>query len=436
MEYVSRRPAGPLAGEVAVPGDKSLSHRAVLFSAMSAGTSLLGGVLDSADVRSTIDAVAALGAEVSTDRTSEGSVGLTVRGWGASGPRTPAGPIDCGNSGTTARLLLGVLAGWDVEVMLVGDESLSSRPMRRVTDPLSLMGAVFVSATGTLPVTVRGGGLVPLEYVTPVASAQVKTAILLAGLRAAGRTLVREPAASRDHTERMLPLFGVPVGREPARFEAWVDGPVVPRAAQVQVPGDPSSAAFLVGAALLVPGSRVSVTGVALNPTRIGFLHVLERMGADLSIEPGVSLGAEPVGTIHVRYTPELRSTVVPASEVPALVDEVPLLALLASQASGTTRFEQVGELRVKESDRLGAVLEALAALGVTARAEGDDLLVQGPSRLRGAALDSRSDHRLAMVWTLAGLAAEGPVTVRGFEAIDVSYPGFARDLEELDGRA
>ncbi len=435
MEYISSKPDGPLIGEVRVPGDKSLSHRAVLFAAMAEGRSRLRGVLDSDDVRSTLGAVEALGAGVTAHRTDDGALDVRVEGWGAPGPSTPSAPLDCGNSGTTARLLLGVLAGWDVEATLVGDASLSKRPMPRVTDPLTLMGARFVSETGTLPVTVHGGGLIPVEYVTPVASAQVKTALLLAGTRASGRTLVREPAASRDHTERMLPAFGVPVGRDVARLVAWVDGPVVPSAAEIRVPGDPSSAAFMVAAALLVPESRVAVTGVALNPTRIGFLGVLERMGADVTIEPEPALGAEPVGTIHVRHTPGLRSTVVSATEIPALVDEVPVLALLASQAEGETRFEEVGELRVKESDRLGAVIEALNALGGEAREEGDDLVVVGRSPLAGTLLHSRSDHRLAMVWALAGLVTEGPVTVGGFEAIDVSYPGFTHDLEALRAR-
>jgi len=432
MEYVSSRPYGPLVGEVSVPGDKSLSHRCVLFAAMAEGTSHLRNVLNSEDVHSTIEAVRALGSTVEEDLRADGALDLTVTGWGERGPRTPSGPIDCGNSGTTARLLLGVLAGWDIRVTLTGDESLSRRPMDRVTGPLALMGASFESASGTLPVTVHGGTLSRIEYDTPVASAQVKTAVLLAGLRAPGRTLVREPAASRDHTERLLPAFGIDVGRESAAREAWVEGPAVPHSADVRVPGDPSSAAFMVAAGLLVPGSRLTVRDVGLNPTRIAFLDVLERMGADIAISPEPDAGAEPVGSIHVAHTPELTATVVRHEQVPALVDEIPVLALVATLAHGTTRFEGVGELRVKESDRLTAVIEALTALGGSARAEGDDLLVTGPGVLGGGVLDSRADHRLAMVWALAGLAASAPVTVTGFEAVNVSYPGFAADLAGL----
>lgn len=433
-EYVSSRPAGPLTGSISVPGDKSLSHRAVLFAALAEGMSRLSGVLESADVRSTIEAVRALGAHIEVVDSRHGAMDLSVTGWGPSGPVQPDTPLDCGNSGTTARLLLGVLAGWAIETTLVGDASLSKRPMERVTRPLERMGASFETDDGRLPVTVRGGSLTALVYESPVASAQVKTAVLLAGTRADGRTLVREPAPSRDHTERLLPVFGVPVGRDPGRREAWLDGPVSLHAADVRVPGDPSSAAFLVAAGLLVPGSRIVIPDVCLNPTRIAFLDVLERMGARIDIRPGIPAGDEPVGEVQVVFTPELMPTTVHAAEVPGLVDEIPVLALLATQARGQTRFESVGELRVKESDRLAAVVEALTILGAQASTEGDDLIVEGPSVLRGAVLDSRGDHRLAMVWSLAGLIAAEPVIVTGFEAVDVSYPGFARDLGRLRG--
>jgi 3-phosphoshikimate 1-carboxyvinyltransferase len=432
VEYVSARPGSPLRGEVAVPGDKSLSHRAVLFAATATGTSRLEGVLDSEDVRSTIAAVRALGAGIDLEERTDGSLSVSVTGWGEQGPRDPGEPIDCGNSGTTARLLLGLLAGWDVQVTLTGDASLSKRPMGRVIDPLTTMGASFESAGGTLPLTVRGGDLSAIEYASPIASAQVKTAILLAGLRADGRTTVREPARSRDHTEMLLPAFGVPVGRDLASCAAWVDGPARLRAADVAVPGDPSSAAFIVAAGLLVPGSRLTITGVGLNPTRIAFLDVLERMGAEVTLQPTTPAGAEPVGSIHVRHTDDLRATVVHGAEVPGLVDEIPVLALLATQAHGTTRFEDVGELRVKESDRLAAIIDGLTILGASACAEGDTLVVEGGARLKGGGLRSMGDHRLAMTWALAGLAAASPVNVGGFEAVHVSYPGFVADLTAL----
>lgn len=416
-----------------MPGDKSLSHRAILFSALAEGVSHVEGVLDSDDVRATISAVSALGAEVDLRPAADGSLFGTVRGWGAAGPRQPEQPIDCGNSGTTARLLMGVLAGWPVTVTLVGDESLSRRPMLRVTEPLTEMGARFETTEGTLPVVVHGAAaLRPFSFDSPVASAQVKTAILLAGLRARGGVRVAEPAASRDHTERLLPAFGVPVNLDSARHAASLCGPVVPTATDVTVPGDPSSAAFIAAAALLVPGSAVELPGVSLNPTRTGFLAVLGRMGADLDLVPAASMGAEPVGRIRVRHTPHLVATSVTPAEVPSLVDEVPVLALIASQAAGTTRFDGVSELRVKESDRLSAVAAGLTALGVTVRTGQDWLEVDGPVRLQAATLGSLGDHRLAMSWALAGLAASGPVTVKRFEAVEVSYPRFASDLGDL----
>jgi len=421
---------------VRVPGDKSLSHRAVLFAALAEGESGLEGVLDSADVRSTMEAVRALGARVDlleagmTEAPS--GLALRVRGWGASGPRVPAGPIDCGNSGTTARLLMGVLAGWPITVDLVGDESLSKRPMLRVTEPLSLMGARFATNNGRLPVSISGGSLEPLTYDSPVASAQVKTAILLAGLRASGRTLVREPAASRDHTERLLPAFGVPVGRNPAERSAWVDGPASLRATDLVVPADPSSSAFLVAAALLVPGSRVQLPGVSLNETRVGFLRVLERMRAGVRIDGWPSHGSEPVGELVVAHAPALVGTTITGDEVPSLIDEIPVLAVVATQATGTTRFEHVRELRVKESDRLAAIVEGLTALGAQARGGEDWLEVRGPTPLKSTFLDSLGDHRLGMSWFVAGLVADGPVSIDRFEAVDVSYPGFARDIGGL----
>lgn len=425
---------GPLSGTVAVPGDKSLSHRAVLFAALAEGTSRVSGVLDSADVRATIGAVTALGAKMELRADAGGELAGSVTGWGATGPTKPTGPVDCGNSGTTARLLMGVLAGWPLEATLTGDESLSKRPMKRVTEPLSAMGARFETAAGgTLPVTVHGTeALRPFSYASPVASAQVKTALLLAGLRAHGGVKVTEPALSRDHTERLLPAFGVTVASDPATLSASLCGPQVPQATDVTVPRDPSSAAFIVAAALLVPGSEVRLPGVSLNPTRIGFLRVLERMGADIELSPAPSAGSEPVGTIVARYTGALGSTIVTPDEIPSLVDEVPVLALVAARARGTTRFAGVGELRVKESDRLAAVHEGLEALGVRARSGEDWLEVEGSTTFSGATLDSLGDHRLAMCWALAGLAGSEPVTVTRFEAIDVSYPAFAEHLAAL----
>jgi len=424
--------AGPLIGTVRVPGDKSISHRSVLFAAMASGVSHLSGVLDSADVRSTIGAVTALGATVVLDAQMHDGLSLTVTGWDDRGPTAPDAPIDCGNSGTTCRLLMGVLAGFPITVTLDGDASLRRRPMRRVADPLEVMGAHIDMKDGRLPLTITGGGLRGIAYDSPVASAQVKTAVLLAGLRAEGRTTVNEPQLSRDHTELLLPAFGVPVTCDAPTVTCGVNGPRSLTATDVEVPADPSSAAFLVGAAAMVPGSQVTLPWVALNRTRMGFATVLRRMGADISIAEGLPVGSEPVGTITARYRAGLTATVVRADEAPSLIDEIPLLAVVATAAQGTTRFEGVGELRVKETDRLASICEQLAILGAVTRSGEDWLEVDGPAQLHGGVVDSLGDHRLAMSWAVASLRASGPVDIEDFDAVAVSYPQFADDLQGL----
>lgn len=425
----------PLRGSAHVPGDKSISHRAVLFSAMAEGTSRLSGVLDSADVRSSIGAVTALGAEVSLEKQPDGSLAGGVTGWGAAGPKQPAGPIDCGNSGTTVRLLMGILAPWNLRVELTGDSSLQRRPMRRITAPLMKMGAQFEPAgRETLPITVCGtSGLRPITYDAPMASAQLKTAILLAGMYAEGTTTVNEPAPSRNHTELMLPEYGV--ATTAGERTASVTGPAHPKASEVRVPGDPSSAAFLVCAALMRPGSAIQVEDVSLNTARIGFTRTLERMGADVSIRRTGAAGKEPFGIIEARYTEGLRGCEVPAEKIASIVDEIPVLALVAAHAKGVTVFREVGELRVKETDRLAAVIDGLSALGVDAWCEGDDLFIEGQPGLAapaGTKFDSLGDHRLAMTWALVGLCGTEPVEVANMSAVSVSYPGFLRDVEGL----
>lgn len=427
--------ARPLSGAVRVPGDKSISHRSVLFSAMAEGTSHVSGVLDSADVRSSIGAVRALGAEVNLEKRPDGSLAGDIRGWGGLGPSQPEGAIDCGNSGTTVRLLMGVLAPWDITVELTGDDSLRRRPMRRIAAPLELMGARFVpEGATTLPLSITGTrGLAAISYDSPVASAQLKTAILLAGIFAAGTTSVHEPAPSRNHTELMLPGFGVDV--EAAPGEASVAGGQSLHACDVDVPGDPSSAAFMACAAALRPDSTIDIENVSLNEARIGFVRVLERMGADITLKPTGSAGEEPCGTISVSYVEHLRSCEVVGREIASLVDEIPVLALVAAHAEGTTVFHEVGELRVKETDRLAAILEGLSKLGVRAWAEGDDLHIEGKPGLvvpEGLVFDSLGDHRLAMTWSLVGFTGAHPVSIRDFEAVRVSYPGFRADIERL----
>lgn len=424
----------PMRGSTHVPGDKSISHRAVLFSAMAEGTSRVSGVLDSADVRSSIGAVRALGAQVNLEKQPDGSLAGGITGWGAAGPSQPEHPIDCGNSGTTVRLLMGILAPWPIRATLTGDASLQKRPMRRITAPLMKMGAHFEPAGQEhLPITVVGGGLHPITYDAPMASAQLKTAVLLAGMYADGTTTLNEPAPSRNHTELMLPEYGV--ATTAGERTASVTGPAQPQASEVLVPGDPSSAAFLVCAAVMCPGSTIQVENVSLNTARIGFTRTLERMGAEVSVSRTGAAGKEPYGIIEACYTPHLRGCEVPAEKIAGIIDEIPVLALAAAHAHGVTVFRQVNELRVKETDRLAAIIDGLAKLGVDAWCEGDDLYIEGQPDLavpEGLQFDSLGDHRLAMTWSLVGLTGKMPVSIKNFEAVGVSYPGFLTDIERL----
>lgn len=426
---------GPLVGSCTVPGDKSISHRAILFSAMAEGTSRLLGVLDSSDVRASIDAVQKLGAEVTLEKQPDGSLSGGVQGWGAKGPKQPSEPIYCANSGTTARLLMGVLAPWDIEVRIEGDESLSRRPMRRITAPLMKMGVQFDPAGAeTLPIVEHGTpDLKAITYDAPMASAQLKTAVLLAGIYANGTTTLNEPSPSRNHTELMLPEYGVETTA--ADCTASVTGPTTLKSCEIQVPGDPSSAAFLICAAVLKKGSALQIENVSLNTARTGFFRTLERMGADVEIHRTGASGKEPYGVISACYTPKLHGCEIPGSKIASLVDEVPVLALVAAFAHGVTVFRDAGELRAKETDRLTAVQEGLSMLGVDTWIDGDDLFIEGDPTLEipdDIVFDSFGDHRLAMTWSLVGLTGEKPVSVRGFDCVDVSYPNFLSDIEGL----
>ncbi|MBQ9690681.1 MAG: 3-phosphoshikimate 1-carboxyvinyltransferase, partial [Eggerthellaceae bacterium] len=356
---------GPLDGSIMVPGDKSISHRAILFGAMSSGTTRVSGMLDSADVRSSIRVIQQLGARVNLEKMPDGSLAGGIEGWGEAGPSVSHEPLDCGNSGTTARLIMGMLAGYDIEATITGDDSLQSRPMVRVMTPLKKMGARFspLDAT-TLPLTVHGSSkLKAIRYATPVASAQVKSAILLAGVHAKGTTQVQEPAPSRNHTELMLPRFGV--STLAVDGVAHVTGPVVSQSAEISVPGDPSSAAFLLSAAALTPGSAIQVEHVSLNPGRVGFLRVLENMGVDASRRSDTTLGKELVGVMSARYCSNLHGVAIASEKMPSLIDEVPILSLVAAHAHGITVFKDVSELRVKETDRVASIIEGLEILGV-----------------------------------------------------------------------
>lgn len=410
-----------------VPGDKSLTHRLLLLAGLAPGLSRLRGALTSLDAQATARFLRALGVEVTPLR-----AGREVRVGGRARFRPPAGLLRCGNSGTTARLGFGLLAGHSFRATLTGDASLRRRPMRRVTEPLEAMGARFEGRDpDRLPLAIRGGPLRPIRYELPVSSAQLKSALIFAGLVAGQAVAVREPAGrSRDHTERLLRAFGFTVDDDP---DGWVrfqpDGRLEPF--DLAVPGDPSSAAFLIGAGLLSANGEVRVAGVCLNPTRTGFLRVLERMGAEVRENGLTESGGEPVGDLDARAG-RLTGTVVTAAEIPGLIDEIPLLAVVASRAEGRTRFERVGELRVKESDRLGLLAANLRAVGVRAEASGDTLEVEGAERPPRGRVRTEGDHRLAMAFAVLGLVPGARVEVDDLACAAVSFPGFDGVLRTL----
>jgi 3-phosphoshikimate 1-carboxyvinyltransferase len=429
---VNRRfdPSGPLRGAVTAPPDKSLSHRAALLAAMSIDPVRVTGYLDAADTNSTLAAVEALGALV--ERQPDG---LTIRGTGLRAAAPAPGPIDVGNAGTLMRLLPGWLAGqpggaWTLD----GDDSIRRRPVDRIAEPLRRMGAELEARDGRFaPFTVTGSPLRGIEYELPVASAQVKSCVLLAGLMATGETVVVEPEPSRDHTERLLVRCGARLTRDGPRVSVCPQDEL--ELHELHVPGDPSSAAFHVAAAVLVPGSRIVVEGMAANWTRVGFLRILERMGAVLVgelEEPHAQLSPdEPVTELDIAHGP-LHATTVEAAEVPLAIDELPLVALLGCFAEGETVVRGAAELRVKETDRIATVVDGLSGLGADIEATGDGFVVRGTGGLRGGVIHSHGDHRLAMLGAVAGLASREGVEVEGMEAAAVSYPGFEADLAAL----
>jgi len=435
-------PSGPLRGSLRPPADKSISHRAALIAAMAEGETRIEGYLDAADTRSTLDAMAGLGAEMGVVETTvsvpAGSAApvpprpaLYVRGVGLRGPAPAA--IDVGNAGTLLRLLPGWLAGQEGgEWTLDGDDSIRRRPVDRVAVPLREMGADLACRDERLPpLTVRGAPLRGIEYRLPVASAQIKSCLLFAGLLAQGETRVVEPLPTRDHSERMLRAAGADVRRDG-------DAVVVQPAARLEVdrivvPADLSSAAFFVVAGLLVAGSEILIEGAGLNPTRTGLLSILARMGARIEIAPRGEEGGEPIGDLRV-FASALHGTEVGGAEVPLAIDELPLVALAACFAEGTTTIADAAELRRKESDRIETVTAALNALGGRVEATADGMVVSGSGGLRGGAIDSHGDHRIAMLGAVAGLACRDGVEVHGMEAAAVSYPGFEADLAALLG--
>ncbi len=430
----SHRATAPLSGRIAVPGDKSISHRALMFGAMAVGETRISGLLTGEDVLRTAAAMRALGAEVTLDA-ADGT--WLVAGRGVGGLTEPADVLDMGNSGTAARLLCGILASHPIFSVMTGDASLRRRPMRRVTDPLGACGARFVSrAGGLLPLAIEGAHeAIPLDYRVPVPSAQVKSAVLLAGLNARGSTRVEEPEATRDHTENMLRHFGATVHVEPAGTGRVItlSGQPELRAADIVVPGDPSSASFPLVAALLVPGSSVTIPSVGLNPLRTGLLTTLLEMGAGMTVANRRVEGGEPVGDLVVTGG-TLRGVDVPPERAPTMIDEYPILAVAASAAAGITRMRGLKELRVKESDRLSATAALLAGNGIRVEIEGDDLIVHGTGAAPpgGGLVETHMDHRIAMAALVLGLIAEQPVRVDDASFIDTSFPGFAALMGQL----
>jgi 3-phosphoshikimate 1-carboxyvinyltransferase len=430
---IASRPAIPLNGRIAVPGDKSISHRALMFGALAIGETRITGLLTGEDVLRTAAAMRALGAEVWHE-----SDGLwRVAGRGIGGLTEPADVLDMGNSGTAARLLCGILASHPVFAVLTGDASLRGRPMRRVIDPLTATGARFISREGgRLPLAIEGArDALPLDYRVPVPSAQVKSAILLAGLNAPGITRVEEPEATRDHSENMLRHFGasVRVDLDGVGRIIELQGQPELRAADVVVPGDPSSAAFPLVAALLVPGSTVSVSAVGLNPLRTGLLLCLEEMGASIVVRNRRIEGGEPVGDLDITGGP-LRAVDVPAGRAPSMIDEYPILAVAAACATGSTRLRGLKELRVKESDRLAATAALLTVNGAKVEIEGDDMIIHGTGAFPagGGVVATRMDHRIAMSALVLGLVTDSPVTVDDSEFIDTSFPDFVGLMKGL----
>ena len=420
-------PAGPLRGALRPPSDKSISHRAALIAAMAEGEGSVEGFLDSADTRSTLAAVEALGARV--DGTDGVAREIRITGVGLQGANSAA--IDVGNAGTLLRLLPGWLAGqpggtWELD----GDDSIRRRPVDRIVEPLRRMGAELSCREDRLPpLGIEGAPLNGISYELPVASAQVKSCLLFAGLLAEGETRVVEPLPSRDHSERMLSAAGADVRRQDGAVA--IAAPERLEAGRIAVPADFSSAAFFLVGALLVPGSDVTLTGVGLNPTRTGLLGVLERMGADVETAVEGDLGGEPAGTVHARAS-ELRATEVGGAEVPLAIDELPLVALAACFAEGTTTIADAAELRRKESDRIATVAAALTALGGRVEATADGMAIEGTGGLAGGAVDSHGDHRIAMLGAVAGLASRDGAEVAGMEAAAISYPRFEADLASL----
>lgn len=418
--------ANGLHGELNIPGDKSISHRAVMFGSLAKGTTHISNFLSGADCLATIDCFRKMGVAIEQDGTN-----VTVHGNGLHGLHKPEGMLDVGNSGTTTRLISGILAGQDFEVTLSGDESLNKRPMGRIMKPLKMMGADIesIKGDGCAPLRIRGKKLKGIHYDSPVASAQVKSCALLAGLYAEGKTSVTEPALSRNHTELMLRSFGVEVSSKGTT--ATITPPEEMKAGDIVVPGDISSATFFIVAGLITPNSCITLKNVGINPTRDGILRVCKAMGADITMEHATDNGGEPVADLVVK-TSKLNGTVIEGEVIPTLIDEIPVIALLAAFADGETVIKDAAELKVKESDRIALTVDNLVKMGVDAEATEDGMVIRGGNPLHGASIHCKYDHRIAMTFSIAGINAEGETIIEDSECVDVSYPTFYEQLKSL----
>lgn len=425
MEFTKTK--NPLRGEIIIPGDKSISHRAVMFGAISEGTTEITNFLQGQDCLSTISCFRKMGIEIEHTKDK-----ILVHGRGLHGLQAPSDILDAGNSGTTTRLICGILAGQDFTSELTGDASIQKRPMGRIITPLSLMHASVESIrqNGCAPLRITGHSLRGIHYVSPVASAQVKSCILLAGLYADDKTSVTEPALSRNHTEIMLRSFGAAITSEGTTATILPDPKLY--AQKIEVPGDISSAAYFLAAALIVPGSEIRICNCGINQTRDGILRVCRAMGADITLLNEHTSGGEAVADILVRYTPDLKGCTIEGAIIPTLIDEIPIIAILAAFAQGTTTIRNAEELKVKESNRLDIVVHHLRAMGADITGTDDGMVIRGGRPLHGAVLDSFLDHRIAMSFAIASLACESTLTIRRADCVNISYPAFYQDLERL----
>ncbi|HBD9373829.1 TPA: 3-phosphoshikimate 1-carboxyvinyltransferase [Legionella pneumophila] len=424
LNFISK-PVDYLKGEITVPGDKSISHRSIIFGAIAIGTSVIDGFLDGEDCIATLKAFQAMGVKIEGPEKQR----VIIHGVGKYGLKQPKNIVDCGNSGTSMRLLAGLLAAQQFDSQLTGDESLLKRPMLRISRPLSQMGADVTTQDGKPPIVIKGGKkLNGIHYVMPEASAQVKSCLLLAGMYAEGQTKITENAVSRDHTERMLKTFSYPVQIQDSTIVIDSNGEC--HGTRLNIPGDISSAAFFIVAASITPGSDVLIRNVGVNPTRTGIVHILTEMGADITALNQRAYGEEPVADLHIRYS-QLKGIDIPASMVPLAIDEFPVIFIAAACAKGRTTLHGAKELRLKESDRIGAMVEGLNQLGVHAEGFDDGILIEGGT-IHGGEVNSRGDHRIAMSFAIAGAVASGPVTIKNCANVATSFPSFVTTANML----